>query len=551
MWPIIQRELREQCRQRTTIGLRLAGALVTLAVLLWQLRIGTSGGLQDGRQMFASMNLFLATGLWIICPILTADCLSREKREGTFNLLFLTPLRPLDIVLGKAFVHGWRALSFLIAALPVLAIPILAGGVGWLDWVRLVLTQGSVLALALTAGLLASSLSVGWVQARVMGAIISLCSAVIFLVLWVTAKTMSLGWFTAPSVRWSDVVSSWVSFFDDRISQLGLGNRDPRFSIWASGVGGNTTMLKAMTMGGVWIASLGVVSIMVLLASRQVQRVWRSPPLSPRLASLIRSLTRDRFAQAWWRKRAGRVLDGNPAIWLQNARWDQRLAWGGWLSIWLLVILNGELDGTWLGTRDTGWRFPLADALFVAVAFSAAASYRRERGEGGWELLLVTPLSPRKLVQARFRNLTSQFIAIPALNLGIALWLDGQNLSAYLVAPTLCITGWILTCSAVGLALSCTRMPFVAAFLTTAAIPRLGMFLYCILLSVGFRRDNDIAYRDDMRLFLESVQDWYRYGGFLMALAIAFVGLWFAERALTQRWFISRPVGRRKAKPTE
>jgi len=36
-------------------------------------------------------------------PVVIADCLCEEKREGTLGLLFLTNLKGHDVVLGKLF----------------------------------------------------------------------------------------------------------------------------------------------------------------------------------------------------------------------------------------------------------------------------------------------------------------------------------------------------------------------------------------------------------------------------------------------------------------
>jgi len=38
-------------------------------------------------------------------PMLAADCVSRERREGTLGLLFLTPLDARGIMLAKSMVH--------------------------------------------------------------------------------------------------------------------------------------------------------------------------------------------------------------------------------------------------------------------------------------------------------------------------------------------------------------------------------------------------------------------------------------------------------------
>ena len=67
---------------------------------------------------------------------MTADCVSREKREGTLGLLFLTPLTVLDVIAGKVAIHALRALTLFLAAMPVLGHPLVFGGVDW-RWVLL------------------------------------------------------------------------------------------------------------------------------------------------------------------------------------------------------------------------------------------------------------------------------------------------------------------------------------------------------------------------------------------------------------------------------
>ena len=55
-----------------------------------------------------------AVVLLILCivPAITADCIARERREGTLGLLFLTPLRSWEIVIGKVVVQALKASTF-------------------------------------------------------------------------------------------------------------------------------------------------------------------------------------------------------------------------------------------------------------------------------------------------------------------------------------------------------------------------------------------------------------------------------------------------------
>ena len=66
----------------------------------------------------------LLSGVWF-----TADCLSEEKREGTLGLLFLTDLKGYDVVLGKLVATSLNGLYAVLAAVPILALPLLMGGV--------------------------------------------------------------------------------------------------------------------------------------------------------------------------------------------------------------------------------------------------------------------------------------------------------------------------------------------------------------------------------------------------------------------------------------
>jgi ABC-type Na+ efflux pump permease subunit len=66
--------------------------------------------------------------IWIFVPLLTADTISREQRDGTLGLLFLTPLTPIGIVLGKSLIHAVRATTLFLAVLLILGVAFIASG---------------------------------------------------------------------------------------------------------------------------------------------------------------------------------------------------------------------------------------------------------------------------------------------------------------------------------------------------------------------------------------------------------------------------------------
>lgn len=174
------RELREQARGRTLVWLRVLGAASMLGVFLWcwwRLRGGTGA---SGIGLFGLLSRFSVGLIWLVGPILTADCIARERREGTLGLLWLTPLRPWQVVGAKTVAHGLRAAVAMAAAIPVFTIPLLLGGVGGADVMRLFVLQVSALSLAMVAGLAASAVATGWWKVRMLAAALNAGFLVLF-----------------------------------------------------------------------------------------------------------------------------------------------------------------------------------------------------------------------------------------------------------------------------------------------------------------------------------------------------------------------------------
>src|SRR5438045_3028816 len=128
--PIVGRELRTASRRRNTYWTRLFIALAGTIAGTWFYALSfrfPPEWLAHHAFMgvsFLAMSYGLVSGRWF-----TADCLSGEKREGTLGLLFLTDLKGYDVVFGKLAATSLRGFYGLLAVLPVLAVPVLMGGV--------------------------------------------------------------------------------------------------------------------------------------------------------------------------------------------------------------------------------------------------------------------------------------------------------------------------------------------------------------------------------------------------------------------------------------
>jgi ABC-type transport system involved in multi-copper enzyme maturation permease subunit len=75
----------------------------------------------------------------VIGAALPADCLSRERREGTLGLLFLTNLNSAEVVAGKVLSTTLAAGYGLLAVFPLLAVTLLLGGVPFDEFWRVAL----------------------------------------------------------------------------------------------------------------------------------------------------------------------------------------------------------------------------------------------------------------------------------------------------------------------------------------------------------------------------------------------------------------------------
>lgn len=155
--PILDRELRARARGQANYWIRFCVALAGVLLCLQSMESGafaTPAG--TGRFVF---NSIVGAAFLVSCSacLLTADTISAEWREGTLGLLFLTRVRVIDVLLGKLGSIGISSLCALLAFLPVLMIPVLAGGISGGEAFRKGLGLLDALFLALVVGLCSSA----------------------------------------------------------------------------------------------------------------------------------------------------------------------------------------------------------------------------------------------------------------------------------------------------------------------------------------------------------------------------------------------------------
>ena len=357
-----------------------AAGIVTLGLLLAQeVQVGPF----LGYQLLAGLNTAMLFTILLVGPVITADCIAQEKREGTLGLLFLAPLSARDIVLSKLAANALRAGTLLLAMLPMMILPVVLGGIPVYMSVLMVTELVTALCLALSAGVLASTLHREFVQAAVWSVIYALGLAVLFFIL----------------VRIVGVLA------------------------YCTPLAG--TPLIFLVPVYVLASGLIVVERTVKFSSLALRERWEAEGADYQAPGWVRMFSDSDFWRALFTWDTRRARSAHPIAWLQEYSWTARLAKWGWCAIALvgeIVVLVMAIGAG----RDRGYHVALATMVVLGMALAGANSFRKERLSGAMELLLVTPLKPWQLIAGRLWGVWVHFL--PAVAIIAFLWLGTGSL---------------------------------------------------------------------------------------------------------------------------
>jgi ABC-type transport system involved in multi-copper enzyme maturation permease subunit len=466
--PVLERELLAASRYwgtywlRVLAGLMMVTGLVALLVVrrwgsVWFGGSGLSGVTPSflGALLFGGFHTVLTvTFLWL-CPVLTADCLSRERREGTLGLLFLTPLNAWDVVLGKGLAHVLRAFGLWFSTVPFLAVPFLMGGVQGADFARAVAIELTVVLIGLSAGFLATCRATRWASAMLLALGFTVLLWVLMLGICAGALYLGLLHYATKPTDLPPAEAFFLLPFAVIFALVAAGG------VSSSGAGGPvpTWVIQSADVAVVAIAvfALAVFVLSILLAGWSLNQ--------SRLAGRAGASATGQAARRWtkwregWRRqrRRRRWLEENPIRWLQA--WSPFLSWGrwgwfgamalAWAVAWALGTIEREFE-------YVGWSLP--PILLLIQALAAAGSFRQEVEEGTMELLLVTTLPTEHLVWGRARALWATFG--PAILLGVLLQLllgKASDLEGWWYESLIVISTW-LTLPMVGMRCAMRRL---------------------------------------------------------------------------------------------
>ncbi len=424
--PIVGRELRIAARRPMAYWSRVAtaGGAILLAGWMTVTLPDWISQTAQGLRVFQYL-----TWLALILALLagtqtTATTISKERREGTLGLLFLTDLKGYDVVLGKLAASSLTAIYGLLALLPVLAIPMLMGGVPLMLFLNAVLLLVNSLFFSLVAGLCVSSFTRLDQNARAGTVLLLLCIiAIVPLGVGVSLEQLGLNYIAFGCYLPSPGYAGFKLF------ERGFLHRPQAF--WSS----------VLTLHAINWLLLG-------LAAWQTRRAWKDP------ASTLRSRRWGAWRRQWRFGRPvqrivlrRRLLAVHPILWLSGRdRWVRRYVWGFLVFMtcvwWWGYSLNVELM---VGPGGLCFCFLTCFHFKLWVATESTQSFFRDPDPAALELLLTIPLRGEELARGHWlvlRHLLAGPVSVMII-LQVAMFAASWNYMTNSHTHTLWIGAWV------------------------------------------------------------------------------------------------------------
>ncbi len=403
--PIIERELRTAAKRPMTYYFRCITAGIAIIVtlgLLFGTFIGAMPTASLGRTVLVWLGVIGYLYAALEGALITCDCLTEEKREGTIGLLFLTHLHGYDIVLSKMVARSWHAFGAILAAVPAPALTFLIGGVNFADFFQLMAALLSTLLFFAAVGMFFSACCRS-------GLVSTLASLGTILLTWMALAAFG---FTSTSLPEMILQALGAVLAMPNIMMLtALADLDPTIAAFA------TKLTLINTFGPAFLFTNSLSLLLLAGASWALPRNWKekatSGPRPPLLERLRAALGFDKFdrpcqPQAF----SALLLSVNPSLRMAERRFRLSFStWGISQIIFLLWIWGGArrypyLAGMLMGASVLLWHY----LLKFRVALQASRALAEDRRDGGLELLLTTGLDVDEIIRGHLLALKRQFL---------------------------------------------------------------------------------------------------------------------------------------------
>lgn len=425
--PIAHRELISAARKPGTWIRRTLFFATMLGIAAFvTIDSARSSPAQQGERLFEVITVCLMIYAATVGVHATADAFGWEKREGTLGLLFLTDLSGGDVVAGKLAAKATNAFYGLLSMIPLLAMPLLLGGVR-LERVALTALMLIVTSLAsLSIGLWVSSRSTN--ERRAM--VVTFGLLLVYLVGPVLAAALSEEIFRGQAKdSWIyGVVSPLMGLIHVQTVTQGVGSPPwPRY-LWLYSLG-FTCLISALAIINAarylphsWSPEL--------LEARKKKKSVRSPDGLPadRPPSTMRSSLKATIEQ-WKRRYAMKqrpLLNLHPYMWLGERFADKRLmATVVTVILLALPVLLLSINGTRL---DFGLVVPFfyiaSFLLLIWIIAEPIVRLNEDRHAGALELILTTAMQGPEIIRGMQRSMLRIFLGAGAILVAAALILN-------------------------------------------------------------------------------------------------------------------------------
>jgi ABC-type transport system involved in multi-copper enzyme maturation permease subunit len=494
--PVFAKEMVEISRRKRYFVNRVLFGLALLFTLyfVWDSfrgQFAAGGRVSIGLMARMAESLFHAVSglqyaaVFLFVPLFLCGVIASEREERTLELLFTTRLTDREIVLGKLASRLAAVGLLVLFTLPVMSLIMLFGGV---DPPALWRIYACTLLAVVYAG--AHAIYFSTVTKSAMGALVR------------TYWWMAVWLFGVPTAIMIPVTAIWPTVPAIKFCSGILLFLNPRYGFVASLDGGWYSQM-AWTIGS-WFFPLSFVVPLgwsLFLLWRAIRRLRLAPtPLAMLLGKLrfLRALRqnhheRERIRAGARRRRAGRLWYlfrvRNP-LWLRarltrvydRERYIGRVQWLVWLAELFFFVLLWMSGPSW-NLRHRGEGIPFVALAWLAVAvlltIIAGTSLVSDRRRGFFDLVLMTPLTPREIIDGTLLSVwehVRRIYWLPCL-LGLFFALTGSS-------TLLGVCCSIITATLFGavLAVHGTACSLTAKTLPAALVPT---FLFPVLVIIG------------------------------------------------------------------
>ncbi len=369
-------------------------ALFGIVITSWQLLIGS-----QRVENLGDLAWFGATVMQILAPLqlsvampfsalLVASAVALEKDRKTLELLLMTNLSNSELVLGKLLAGMLTVVMVAIAAVPLMLLVALLGGVSTGQILRI---EGVTLVSALVAGSLGSTLAL-WREKTFQALAMTALVIVLWLVGWeiVAAGLFGQRLIGIPLESWAVAMSPWRAI---QAAAQPVFDASRSGGFWQGPVGWYG--LSALT-ASVLLNAIAILRVRVWNPTREVQ-LAEDDDASRASASVHRAPGKVR--KVWdnpilWREVCTKAY-GKKVLIIRLAYWVVFAVSVAALATSAGSLGGGEVRGPSVAAQSITALLVLSLILLNAAAVTALTS---ERDSRALDLLLVTDLSPKEIV---------------------------------------------------------------------------------------------------------------------------------------------------------